>query len=101
MSTFFRKGFCSEILWRCFFTFFLGGDFFSEVVLVEYFPQTLLGRFFLKDLFGRCVCSIFLQIFSKVRLVDIALHSFLAKMSFGTWVETISLQVFFKWIFFF
>ena len=35
-----------------------------------------------------------LQIFSKVRLVDIALHSFLAKMSFGTWVETISLQVF-------
>ena len=48
MSPFFRKGFCSEILWRCFFTVFLGGDFFSEVVLVEYFPQKYWVDFFSK-----------------------------------------------------
>ena len=44
-------------------------DFVSKICLVDVFVLNVFGR-----------------VFFKVLLVDIALHSFLAKMSFGTWV---------------
>ena len=63
---FFSEGFCSEILWRCFFTFclvkrlrflfifFLGRNLFSKVVLVE---SRCLARDFSSDFFVRIVSS--------------------------------------------
>ena len=60
---FFSEGFCSEILWRCFFTFclveislhiFLGRNLFSKVVLVE---SRCLARDFSSDFFGKIFSS--------------------------------------------
>lgn len=76
---------------------FLGWRFLFRSCFGRIFPSKIFGYF--QSFFDRCVCF-FWQIVFKVRLVDIAFHSFLAKTFFATWVDIISLQVFLGRFFF-